>query len=1206
MANNAGEMPFLDHLEELRKRILLSLVAIMVGFGVGWWVTTHFNLIQLVEAPIAPLIPGGKLSVMSATDPFMIVLKFAFLLGLVLASPFVIYQLWLFLAPALTTREKRAIVPSLGIGFLLFAGGAALGWFFVVTPAVAWLLGFQSGTFNPIITYESYMRLVIHLLVGMGISAELPLVMILLASLGIMTHRGYSRFRRYAVLGAFVGGAILAPTPEVSMMIIFTIPLLLLYEVGVAGAYIVEKRRARSAARLAAGVLLFVLCLAPHAAHAQIPPPIKKPVAAPVAGGDTTRRGAVTGQGVQRYDTSMAKRLGLPSGPTAQFGSDDPILKALLAREGFASTQYSSDSVRYDVSTGAVELSGHAATLRDGDQLEAHGITYDNAHCQIRARGDPRMFQKGQSPAIAQTLDVDICQGQERGVLGEGFTSLPNGGANWFIRGNIAADSGGKRMYIGGAQFTSCDLPDPHYHFKAGEVKWVSNSVIVARPAVLYIRDVPIAWLPFIFQDTRRNRASGILIPRFGFNDIVRTNRNYNRTISNVGYYWAPNDYIDVTGSVDWYANRYTQYTGRLNYHWLDRFMVGSLTLSRQMESDRTSNILHWDHRQDFNVTTSLTFNLNYQSDSRVQLQNAIDPLASTALITSALNLSKKYRWGTVSFGGNRSEALGTGTGTMTLPQLSIQPKAIAFGQHVTWSPNLSVTSLTGFNNPLPPVNVLLGTGSDTLTGGFSHQRQTSVDIDTPLQIFGFTWQNHVKYNDQQFVGRVVSTRKIPNPLTNGLDSVQVVSGGNYQTGLNWDTGVNLPTIAPSTWKLVPSIGVTNIATGDLLVRSAASDGTWVSQGKKVQLGLSAAPTFFGFLNRSVGPFSLFRYTFEPLIQLQWSPAASVSEAYANAARLVGNPSVDGGTPGAVPATSAITVSLHQTFEGKFKRAAGDTNTDPTHLTKKQIISISTSPFTYDPQQAKLPHRTGWTTGTLTNSFSSQLIPAITLSTTHSLWDGDVGSDTAKFSPFLTSANASVQLTGSTIHAIGRFLHLSRKDTSRTANTAAAPAGTAPVVVGSGYSALGLGGGLQQRPIARGFSAQFNYTLTRYRPNGTTALPVSTEPTTIGGESSFFPTNSIIPIVAQPASNQLGVVMSFAPTPFWSVSWNTQYDITHGVFESQNIVLQRDLHDWRASFTFTKNTNGNFALYFTVFLINLPDIKFDYNQTTLQQVPIQP
>ena len=238
----------------------------------------------------------------------------------------------------------------------------------------------------------------------------------------------------------------------------------------------------------------------------------------------------------------------------------------------------------------------------------------------------------------------------ERGVLDEAYTSMANGGANWFIRGNLAADSSGKRLFGRNTEFTSCDLPEAHYHFVAGQMKWIAQSIIVARPAVLYIRDVPVAWLPFIFQDTKRDRSSGILIPRFGFNDIVRTNRNYNRTVSNVGYYWAPNDYFDVTANVDWYSNRYTMVAGAMNYKWLDRFMTGSLRLSRQMESGGSaSNVLHWDHRQSFDVTTSLTFNLNYQSDSRVQLNNAIDPLASTAQISSQHAIRRLVmKWGVV------------------------------------------------------------------------------------------------------------------------------------------------------------------------------------------------------------------------------------------------------------------------------------------------------------------------------------------------------------------------------------------------------------------------------------------------------------------------------------------------------------------------------------------------------------------------------
>ena len=1199
MANSAGEMPFLDHLEELRKRILYSLLAIMGGFGAGWWLTTHFELIKKVEAPVAPFVPGGKLTVLTLTSPFMIVLKFAFILGLVLASPFVIYQAWLFLSPALTQREKRAIVPSLGIGFLLFASGAAIGWLWVVPPGVAWLATYQLGTFTTQFTYDSYMELVVHLLVGMGISAELPLIMILLASLGVMSFRMYSKFRRYAVLLAFIGGAILAPTPEVTMMILFTIPLLLLYEVGVAGAWVIERRKAR-AARIAAGVLLFVLCFSPRGLHAQIPPPVT--TQQPPGALDTTRR--VTGQGVRSADSSTLKRLGLPAAPTVTFATPDSIMKALLAREGFAATRFHGDSVRYVVSDEQILLGGHASTLRNDAQLEADQIVYDNPHCQVLADGSPRMFDRGQSPLIGISMRVNICSGSERGVISEAYTSLPNGGANWFMRGNLAVDSGGKRLFGANTEFTSCDLPDPHYHFVAGKVKWVSQSVIVARPAVLYIRDVPVAWLPFIFQDTKRDRSSGILIPRFGFNDIVRTNRNYNRNISNIGYYWAPNDYIDVTGHLDWYANTYLQYGANLRYRLLDRFINGSLSVGRQIENTgAASNTLHWDHSQDFDVSTRLNFYLNYQSDSRVQLNNAIDPLASTAQISSSVNFSKRFRWGSATLGGTRSEALGTGTGSMTLPQFSLQPKAISFGSHVLWSPTLQASSTVGFNKPLLTVQLLTPLGTDSLVAT-GHDRQSNISLQTPLQFFGFNWQNSIIYTDQQVDGRTVTIERIPDPNSpSGTDSLTrtTVRGGDFKTGLDWQTGVNLPLILQGTWNLTPSFGVTNVTSGPFLLRSPGSGGGWVAQGKKVQLGLDAAPTLFAFTNGGLGPFQKLRYTVAPSISVRYSPAATVSPAFAKAIGLIGGQSLTD-----IPATATATLSLHQTFEGKLRAVAGDTNTDPTHFIKKRLLSVSTSPISYDVEQAALPHRTGWTTPNLTNSFQSDLIPALTLSVTHSLWEGQVGTDSARFSPFLSSANATLQLTGGTFRSIARLFGLGHKDTTAKSPTQASGGAAVPMVASSSFAPMRTAGAYQQPITARGFSAGLTYSLQRYRANGTTALPVSTEPTGFGSPNDPFGTGSIIPIAVQPAQSQLGINLAFAPTAFWSVTWNTQYDITNGTFLQQNLVLQRDLHDWRASFTFTKNTNGNFALYFTVFLVNLPDIKFDYNQSTLQQTRIQP
>src|SRR5213080_546859 len=118
-------MPFLDHLEELRWRILYSLLAVVVGTLVGWVIVEHVDVIALLIQPIKPLIPGGKLRVTSPTDPFFITLKVAFVVGLVLASPVVGYQAWAFLTPALYERERRLIIPALSAGALLFLAGAS-------------------------------------------------------------------------------------------------------------------------------------------------------------------------------------------------------------------------------------------------------------------------------------------------------------------------------------------------------------------------------------------------------------------------------------------------------------------------------------------------------------------------------------------------------------------------------------------------------------------------------------------------------------------------------------------------------------------------------------------------------------------------------------------------------------------------------------------------------------------------------------------------------------------------------------------------------------------------------------------------------------------------------------------------------------------------------------------------------------------------
>ena len=502
----------------------------------------------------------------------------------------------------------------------------------------------------------------------------------------------------------------------------------------------------------------------------------------------------------------------------------------------------------------------------------------------MTASGAPRLFD-GPTIAIGRVLSFDTCE--DRGIFTEAFTTFDEMGANWFVRGNLAVDSSASRLYAASGEFTSCDLPVAHYHFRAGQVKWMSESYLVARPAVLYVRDVPILWLPFLFQDTKMGRSSGILIPQFGFNDIVRPTRGYNRQITNIGYYWAPNDYFDRTARFDWFSSRYIQYGASLRYHWLNRFIEGGIAASRQVESDGASSIrLQWDHNQRFNAATTLRLNLDYVSDSRVLSSNAIDPLLTTRQISSSANFIKRYAWGNISLGGNRRQNVSDGSGTMTFPALTITPSPISLGRDISWAPTFSATNDTRFKTPLPDLPIISGGTIDTMMATGS-ARSTNITFNTPLTVGRFTWQNRIAVRDQVQTQRTVVVDKIPDlstPEPNDSITVSRITGGTFESSANIETGINLPQLFSGTWKMQPTIGVRNVLPGEgFLVRNERTNGQWIQQSKRLELSLAAAPAFFGFFNRGIGPFDRFRHTLSPSLRMEWSPEADVPEEFARA-----------------------------------------------------------------------------------------------------------------------------------------------------------------------------------------------------------------------------------------------------------------------------------------------------------------------------------
>jgi sec-independent protein translocase protein TatC len=1165
-------MPFLDHLEELRSRILRSLAAVVVGCAFGLWVVQRFQLVSLLKAPIAPYLTDGKLVVTSPTEPVMIVLKLGLLVGLVLASPIILWQTWAFLAPALYEREKRALVPSLFIGLILFLTGVVLAYLFVVPQALRVLFSFQTEAIAPFITYDAYFGFVLQITLALGISFELPLVIFILSWLGVVGPAELNHFRRYAVVLAFIAGAVLSPGADVLSMVMMTLPLILLYEVGFAGSVILHRRRRRREARGLAGgtaALLMVLSLAATQVEAQVPGQQRR---TRPAGTDTLRPRLPDSTQIragQTLDTATARRMGLPTAPSRSFAPADSVITELLARPGYQTTRYRADSATVLVQEERVLLKGKALTERRGTSLEAESITYRRASCLLDATGDPRLFDRGQV-LVGEGIRYDTCV--RRGIISDALTNFSQGSTVWFLRGDVSQDSSSSRIYAASSEITSCDLPMPHYHFAGREVKWVSRQVLVARPVVLYVRDVPILWLPFIFQDMRPGRHSGILIPQFGFNDLVRPSRSYNRQITNIGYYWAPNDYIDVTARLDWYSNRYLQYGVGGQYSWINRFMDGSIDFSRQQqEGGGSSTTLRWDHRQTFDLSTSLNLDLNYASNTSVIQRNAIDPLLNTQQITSSLNFSKRYGWGTLTAGGNRRQSLSDGSVQQLLPALTISPASIALGSDITWSPGLSFTNNTTSKTPLSPVpQALPGGGLDTVPQ-LGSSRSTALDFQTPVRIGAFNWQNSLTLDDVKTTGRETVQFRVDDPSTPDPTDSLVVSqiyGGDFSSALDWNTGVNLPVLFRGSWKVQPAVGVANTTTGPFLVRNRNTNGRFVQQGKRFRFSASASPTLFAFFP-GFGLASRIRHSLSPTLNWNYSPAATVPEEYARALAGPGQP-----LQLRSDATQTMSLGLSQTFEAKAKTAPGDTATADAR--KFRVLSINTSPISYDFEQAKKPGRTGWVTDVVTNSFLSDLLPQFTLSLSHDLWRGDVGVDTADFDPFLSSVSASFGISANTLASIGSIFGLGR-DTSAQRSRREDEVPTS-YVVDPGRRNRGSFYNTGQVPFSAGgrtFTANFNYTLSRTRP---------------------------IPGAEPPRDQQnLGFSTSFSPTPFWSLSWSSQYNITDSKFESQVVRLERELHEWRAGFNFVRNANGNFAFYFSIYLTDLPDLKFDYDQATFEQ-----
>jgi sec-independent protein translocase protein TatC len=236
-----GKMSFLEHLDELRQRLIKALLAVLVGFVVAM---VFINpIFDFVMAPLQAILPaGGRLIYTEPTEAFMLYMKMGALVGLMLALPVVLWQVWAFIAPGLYAHEKRFAIPFVMMSTIFFVGGALFS-HYVVFPAMwRFFASFSTETvvFAPRI--EPVFSLYVRMALGMGAVFEMPTLIMFLARVGLVTPRFLVRHTKYAILIIFIVAAIVTPSPDVVSQFLLALPMIVLYAFSILVAWVFQKR----------------------------------------------------------------------------------------------------------------------------------------------------------------------------------------------------------------------------------------------------------------------------------------------------------------------------------------------------------------------------------------------------------------------------------------------------------------------------------------------------------------------------------------------------------------------------------------------------------------------------------------------------------------------------------------------------------------------------------------------------------------------------------------------------------------------------------------------------------------------------------------------------------------------------------------------------------------------------------------------------
>jgi hypothetical protein len=949
-------------------------------------------------------------------------------------------------------------------------------------------------------------------------------------------------------------------------------------------------------------------------------------------------------------DSLRVRRDSLKALPLVQWQQADSVAFALMKRKGFQFVRYQADSVTFDAKQRTILLTGakgaRAAVEREPTLLVADTIEYGDSSSTIAARGDTitmRDPSRGDDLLLRGHMTYNLNTKEGKGTYVSGANK--NGNDVWYVEAHTAAFAGDtttrqKSAFYGkNGTITACDDTFPHYHFAAGEIKRVAGDIVVARPAVLYILDVPVMWFPFVFQDARAGRRTGMLTPRFGITELVRNSPTYRRTVENLGYYFALSDYYDLSTSLDWRSSAnatdqdpgWVRLNGEVRYRWLDRFVSGRLALSRQTLSTGAQNtLMSWSHQEDFSLRSHFTMSLNYSTNTTVQRQTLLNPLAAVSTIASQLNYQREMGDFSMSIGGTQRQYPGRPQIDRDFPSLNLSSKPINLASWLVWTPTFSMSSTQSLHmDSQGDFSNSYFTRSDGTLDSTKVDRGTrtsQMTLNTPFKVFDTQVTLAVRGQDRE--NDFPERKTLVDPVDTSKKTVRVYQR-TYLSTVDFDLNMNLPTLRIDRFNLdkfnlVPSLTLANVDPNPYFVRSERTGIYWVSQSKRPSFGLSMSPTFFG-LFPGFGPVEKFRHSITPTFSYSYSPAAKVSNDYLAA---LGNTPV--GYLGGL-AQNRVTLSISQNFEAKIRQHGDSAVTNPDAARKIKVLSLTFTPLTWDFERAHHTGKSGFATDNFGYTLRSDLLPGFDFGGDYSLFQGSVLSDSAIFSPYLTSIRASFSLDAksSIVRAVARMFGSGSEPAGPDSAVSGRPADQAGSRLAGTSSVAGQPIRTAFQPSSgRGFDAQITFSKNQQRPpvggnviqfdptiqcaplkdlnplqydicvsNALAAPPpnVSNTQTTAGG--SFF---------RIPSQTNIQARTNFNLTQKWSASWSTNYDLETQAFGSQTVSLQRDLHDWRAAFGFTQAPNGNFAFTFNISLKPEPDVKFDYNRSSYHQPGVLP